>query len=61
MTDKELVRSMMKVDPDLNLFLLAFEVPLLEDAALEVAQEMSDEQPDDGDGLEYVMAGPGNR
>jgi hypothetical protein len=35
----ETVRRMLKDDPDLNLYLLAFDSPELEDAALEIANE----------------------
>jgi hypothetical protein len=34
------VRRMMQADPDLNLYLLAFEVPDLEEAALAIAREV---------------------
>jgi hypothetical protein len=35
----EVVRKMLENEPDLNLYLLAFEQPELEDAALEIARE----------------------
>lgn len=40
MTGEEFkVKMMMAIDPDLNLYLLAFERPDLEDAALKIASE----------------------
>lgn len=38
---RQVVKRMLEADPDLNLYLLAFENPELEEAALALASELS--------------------
>lgn len=44
--NRELVRKMKRADPDLNLYLLAYDCPELEEAALTVAREQTPSNPE---------------